>query len=493
MATICHAGAVWSSHLGLPCHRIGVEQYDIIVVGGGSAGLVTAAGSAGIGARPALIERERLGGECLWNGCVPSKALLAAAKAAAHARAAGRFGVHAGVQVQFGDVVRWVHGARTAIEPHDSPDRFRGLGVDVIHGTARFVAPRTLEVNGRRLRSSRVVIATGSRPTIPKLPGIETVPYLTNETVFELTNQPGHLLVLGGGPIGLELSQAFARLGSRVTMVTSSSRVLPREESELATLIAARLEREGVTIHLDATATSVRCDAGGLVLTARIGGSTRDIIGTHLLVAVGRESRTDTLDLGAGNVMVGADGIEVDDTLRTSAEGVWACGDCVGGPRFTHVADYQARLVVRNAFFPLKRKVDYRAVPWVTYTDPELAHVGLTELEARERYGGDVRVYTRRFDEVDRAITDGETEGMVKLVTRGNGTLVGGHVLGAGAGNMIGEIALAIRHELGVNALASLVHPYPTMPEAIRQAADGFNRSRFTGVPRLIARWFARR
>lgn len=470
-----------------------MERFDVIVVGGGAAGLVTAAGSAGIGARPALIERERLGGECLWNGCVPSKALLAAGKAAAHARSAGRFGIHTDVQVRFGEVVHWVHGARTTIEPNDSPERFRGMGVDVIQGTACFVAPRTMQVNGRILTAKRVVIATGSRPAIPKLPGLESVPYLTNETVFELGEQPEHLLVLGAGPIGLELAQAFARLGSRVTVVASSAAVLPREDEELAALLAERLVAEGVTLHLGASATRVRTADDGLVLTVSDGGSEREIAATHLLVAVGREARTDTLALGAGHVVIGENGIDVDERLRTSADGVWACGDCIGGPRFTHVAEYQARLVIRNAFFPFPARVDYRAVPWVTYTDPELAHVGLTEREAHARHGSDVRVFTRRFADVDRAVTDGATHGMVKLVTRGNGALVGGHILGAGAGNMIGEVALALKHKLGVNALASLVHPYPTMPEAVRQAAEGHNKARFTGAPRAIARWMARR
>ncbi len=470
-----------------------MERFDLIVVGGGSAGLVAAAGAAGIGARPALVERGRLGGECLWNGCVPSKALIAAAKAAARARAAERFGVRADVQVNFGEVVRWVHDARAAIAPHDSAERFRGLGVEVIEGTARFVAPRTLDIGGRHITSKRVVIATGSRPAIPKLDGLPSVPYLTNETVFELIERPEHLLVLGAGPIGLELAQAFIRLGSRVTIVASSAGVLPREDEELASLLAARLEAEGVAMHLGTTAANVRRSGAGLVLSANSNGSTRDIAATHLLVAVGRESRTDTMDLGAGHVVIGADGIDVDEMLRTSAEGVWACGDCIGGPRFTHVADYQARLVIRNAFFPGGGKVDYRAVPWVTFTDPELAHVGLTEHQARERHGKDVRVWRRRFADVDRAVTDGETHGMVKLITRANGALLGGHILGAGAGTMIGEVALALKHRLGVNALASLVHPYPTMPEAIRQAAEEFNKARFTGIPRAVARWLVRR
>ena len=470
-----------------------MERFDLIVIGAGSAGLVAAAGAAGIGARPALVERDRLGGECLWTGCIPSKALLACAREAAHARGAGRFGVDADVRVDFGRAMRWVHDARARIEPHDSAERFRGLGVEVVRGTARFTGDRVVEVDGRVLTAKRVVVATGSRPAVPPVRGLDAVPFLTNESIFELAEQPAHLLVLGGGAIGLELAQAFVRLGTRVTVVESSPALLTSEEPELAALLAERLRTDGVVMHLGAKATQARRTATGVSLTIESPSGTSSVEGTHLLVATGREARTDTLDLNRGGVAVGPKGVTVDAHLKTSADGVWACGDCVGGPRFTHVADYQARLVIRNAFFPLKGSADYRAIPWVTYTDPELAHVGLTEREARERHDGDVRVFLRPFEDVDRAIADGETYGMVKLVTRGNGALLGGHILGAGAGNMIGEVALAMKHDLGVNALGSLVHPYPTMSEAIRQAAEGFNKARFTGVPRAIARWFARR
>jgi pyruvate/2-oxoglutarate dehydrogenase complex dihydrolipoamide dehydrogenase (E3) component len=421
--------------------------------------------------------------------------MIACAGAAAHARGAGRFGVNAAVRVDFPASIRWVHGVRNAIAPHDSPERFRRLGVEVVQGTARFVSDRTLDVDGRRLAARRVVVATGSRPALPALPGLDSVPYLTNETVFESAELPARLIVLGAGPVGLELAQAFARLGSAVTVVSASNEILPKEDDEVAAMLAGYLVDEGIAMHTGAAATAVRRTATGVALTlaANGGGGTREIEGSHLLVAVGREPRTDTLDLTIGGVAYDASGVRVDDTLRTTTRGVYACGDCTGGPNFTHVADYQARLVVRNAFFPFAGNVDYSAIPWVTYTDPELAHVGLTEREARERFGPDVRVFTKRFDDVDRAIADGETRGMVKLVTRRNGALLGGHVLGVGAGKMIGEIALALRHRLGVNALASLVHPYPTLPEAIRQAAEGFNKARFTGTPRAIARWFARR
>ena len=470
-----------------------MERFDLIVVGGGAAGLVTAAGSAGIGARVALVERERMGGECLWTGCVPSKALLACAKAAAHARGAARFGVNAQPTVDFGAAMRWVHGARTAIFPHDSPERFRGLGVDVIEGTARFTAPGVLDVGGRTLTAKRIVIATGSRPAVPQIPGLDAVRFFTNETIFENMDRPRHLLVLGGGPVGMELAQAFVRLGSRVTVFERSEALFSREEPELAAILQEHLMADGVALELGVTITAARRSDFGVVLTRMVNGRAEEVGGTHLLVASGRESRTDTMDLAVGGVETGPDGVRVDRHLRTTAPGVWACGDCIGGPRFTHAADMQARVVIRNAFFPVKGTLDYSALPWVTYTDPELAHVGLTEREARAQHGDGVRVFTKRFDDVDRAIAEGETSGMVKLVTTAKGRVLGGHILGAGAGDMIGEVALAVKQKLSVTVLGNLVHSYPGMPEAIRQAAEGYNKARFTGAARTIARWFARR
>jgi pyruvate/2-oxoglutarate dehydrogenase complex dihydrolipoamide dehydrogenase (E3) component len=471
-----------------------VDRHDLIVVGGGAAGLVTAAGAAGIGARVVLVERERLGGECLWTGCVPSKALLACAKAAAHARGARRFGVRTEVTVDFEEAMRWVHAARVGVYPHDSPERFRGLGVEVIEGEARFTGPHAVQVGARTLTAPRIVIATGSRPAIPAIPGLDAVPYFTNETIFENLERPGHLLILGAGAIGVELAQAFVRLGSRVTVLEHSPEFLRHEEPELASRLRACLVADGVDLRVDTAVTGARFADGGIGLAWTSGGESGEIVGSHLLVATGREPRTDTMDLAVAGVEATREGITVDAGLRTTAPGIWACGDCVAGaPRLTHVADQQARLVIRNAFFPLKGKVDYSAVPWVTYTDPELAHVGLTEREARLRHGSEVRVYARPFDDVDRAIAEGETAGMVKLVTTERGRLVGGHILGAGAGDMIGEVALAVRQRMSVNALASLVHAYPTMPEAIRQAAEGHTKARFTGAARSIARWFARR
>jgi pyruvate/2-oxoglutarate dehydrogenase complex dihydrolipoamide dehydrogenase (E3) component len=471
-----------------------VAEHDLIVVGGGTAGLVASAGAAGIGARVALIEQDRLGGECLWTGCVPSKALIACARAARAACTADRFGV--GVRdlgVDFGRVMEWVHRAQRRIEPHDSPERFRSLGVDVVRGTARFIGRRTLRVDGRVMSAKRVLIATGSKPAVPPIDGLADAAFLTNETIFSLERQPEALLVLGAGPIGLELAQAFARLGTTVRVLEAAPQLLPREDEELARLLGEQLAAEGVEVLLDAKVTRVSREGRMIRLSAaHSSGASVVVEGDALLVATGRVSNVALLETEKAGVETGKSGVVVDDRLRTTADGVWAAGDVTGGLHFTHVADYQARLVVRNAFFPLAAKADYFAVPWVTFTDPELAHVGVTEREARERHGDGVRVWTRPFGDVDRAIADGETTGMVKLVTDRRGKILGGHVLGHGAGNMIGEVALAIKHGIPAGKLGTTTHAYPTYPEAIKQAAEGYYKSRFQGVIKTIARWFAR-
>ena len=472
-----------------------MAEHDLIVIGGGTAGLVTSAGAAGLGARVALIEQDRLGGECLWNGCVPSKALIASARAAHGARTAERFGVAPReVTLSFGRVMEWVREAQRRIEPHDSPDRFRSLGVEVITGTARFVGERTVRVDGRTRSAKRIVVATGSRPAVPPIEGLSGVPYLTNETIFSLERQPETLLVLGAGPIGLELAQAFARLGTRVRVVEAMPQLLPREDHELAELLGRLLAAEGVEVILDAKVTQASLEEGTIRLDVRRGdGTPLRIHADAILVSTGRVSNVAALEGEKASVEIGKQGVVVDEHLRTTADGVWAAGDVTGGLRFTHVADYQARLVIRNAFFPFASKASYSAVPWVTFTEPELAHVGLTEREARDRHGDGVRVWRRPFDDVDRAITDGETHGMVKLITGSKGRILGGHVLGHGAGNLIGEITLAMRHGITAGKLGTTIHAYPTYPEAIKQAAEGYYKSRFTGPVRAIARWFARR
>lgn len=470
-----------------------MADYDIVVIGGGTAGLVTAAGSAGIGARVALVEQERLGGECLWTGCVPSKALIAAARAAQDARNATRFGVRTGdVENDFAVAMAWVVQAQRGIEPHDSPERFRSLGVDVISGHARFTGYRTLTVGERVLTANRIVIATGSKPAIPPIAGLADVPYLTNETIFSIQRLPASLLVLGGGPVGLELAQAFARLGSEVNVVEAATQLLPHEDQELAEALADRLRADGVRLHLGVAVTNVAANGGRIRISGTASGPLT-LDGEALLVATGRTPNLALLEPEKGGVEVAKGGIVVNRSLRTTARRVWAAGDCVGPLRFTHVADYQARLVVRNAFFPFRAKANYTVVPWVTFTDPELAHVGLTESEARDRLGDDMRIWRRPFTNVDRAVVDGETHGLVKLITDPKGRIFGGHILGHGAGGMIGEIVLAMKNGISASSLSGTIHAYPTYPEAIKQAAEGYAKSRFTPLMKSIARWFARR
>jgi pyruvate/2-oxoglutarate dehydrogenase complex dihydrolipoamide dehydrogenase (E3) component len=472
-----------------------VADYDVIVVGGGTAGLIASAGSAGIGARVALVEQNRLGGECLWTGCVPSKSLIASARAVHAAHTADRFGVHVpSASVDFQRVMQWSREAEQRIQPRDSPERFRSLGVDVISGTARFIGDRTLRVDSRVMTAKHIVIATGSKPAVLPIEGISEIPFLTNETIFSLEHQPETLLMCGAGPVGIELAQAFARLGTRVRVLEAARQILPREDEELAALLRRRLTTEGVEILLGTTATHVSRDGRTIRLSARhADGTPVTIEGDTLLVAAGRVPNVASLEIDMGGVERGKSGVVVDERLGTTARGVWAAGDVTGVLRFTHVAEYQARLVVRNAFFPFDAKADYSSVPWVTFTDPELAHVGLTEDEARARHGdGGVRVWRRRFADLDRAIVDDETQGMVKIITDAKGKILGGHILGHGAGNLIGEVTLAMQHGVNAATLATTVHAYPTYPEAIKQAADDYYKSRFKGPVKTIAQWFAR-
>lgn len=454
----------------------------------------------------ALIERDRLGGECLWTGCVPSKALIACARAAADARDASRFGVNVGdVSVDAAAVWQWVRSTRTRIEPHDSPDRFRKLGVEVIQGEARFASESTLSVNGQTLSAKRIVIATGSRPALPPVDGLNDGAFYTNETLFDLDYLPSSLTILGAGAIGLEMAQAFTRLGTAVTVVESSPHLLAHEDRELADLLGERLRAEGVKILLGSTATRVTYGDGTstsgrpcsvtLDLHQSDGRATgpTTVTGDALLVATGRKANIESLDLERGSVVTDKNGIVVSSTMRSSNDHVWAAGDVTGTLRFTHVAEYEARLVVRNAFFPFSAKADYRSVPWVTFTDPELAHLGLTEDEARDQFGAHVTVWRKPFDDIDRAITDGQTAGLVKIVAGRKGRILGAHILGHGAGNMIGELTLAMRSGLTLSDVANTIQPYPVYPDAIRQAANQYQKSRFTGIVKSIARWLAAR
>ncbi|HEY0673537.1 MAG TPA: FAD-dependent oxidoreductase [Longimicrobiales bacterium] len=467
-----------------------MDRYDIIAIGGGAAGLVTAAGAAGLGARVALIERGRMGGECLWTGCIPSKALLASARIVATARAGARYGIDLSEpRVDFARVMQHVHSAQQTIAPHDSPERFRSLGVDVVQETATFLDRERVQAGDRLLAARHVVIATGTRPAIPNIPGIGAVPLLTNENVFELTELPASLIVLGGGAVGVELAQAFALLGSQVTLLESESQLLRTEDGEIVELLRARLQQDGVKIHTGCKIDAIAPDAGGV----RVQSSSTRFTAARLLVAAGRTANTDTLDLGAAGIAHDANALHVDRYLRTNIKNIWGVGDVTGAPRFTHVADYQARLVIRNALFPGRTAADYSTVPWAIYTSPELAHVGLTEKQARDQHGDNVQVWRKPFAELDRAVADGETNGMVKVVADKHGRILGAHILGGQASTLLGEVALAMKQKVRLSALSSIVHAYPTYPEAIKQVADAYVRSRFTGLARRAAGWIVRR
>jgi len=466
---------------------------DICVIGAGSAGLLTTAGAAQLGAATVLIERGKMGGDCLNYGCVPSKALLAAAKTAAICREAGRFGVTIGEpEIDYPAVIRHVHEVIATIAPTDSTARFEGLGATVIHASARFTGPGEVAAGDRHIRARRFVVATGSAPGAPPIPGLDRVPYLTNETVFDNAVRPNHLIVVGGGPIGMEMAQAHARLGARVT-VLEAAQALAKDDPELTALLRNRLLAEGIAIR--ERVKIERIEQGPEGITAVLGGEHGEerISGSHLLVAAGRRPNVADLDLEKAGIEHGRQGIVVDARLRTTNRRVFAIGDVAGGPQFTHVAGYHAGIVIRNALFRIPAKVDYRALPWVTYTDPELAHVGLAEAAARDRHGNDIAILRSSFHENDRAQTERTTHGLVKVVTRKNGRILGASILGPHAGELIHPWVLAIGQGLRVKAMAGMIAPYPTLGEAGKRAAGSFYlpklfSPRIKSLVRLLAR-----
>lgn len=465
-----------------------MPDFDVVVIGAGAAGLSVAAISAGLGLKVALVERHRMGGDCLNYGCVPSKALLAAAHAAAEARTAGRFGLRLPPpEVDWAGVRAHVRGAIDRIAPNDSVQRFRGMGVEVVEASAHFLGPDAIEAGGRRLGFRRCVVAAGSAAVVPELPGLDAVPWLTNETVFDLEEPPAHLLILGGGPIGLEMAQAHARLGCAVTVLEGADRIAGRDDAELVEGLRPFLRADGVTIREGARVARVEPpEDGGPGVVAVLEGGAR-VAGSHLLLAVGRAPRLSGLDLPAGNVAAGPKGVATRRDLRsTSNRRVWAVGDIADpeglGPRaFTHVASQHAGIVVRSMLFRLPVRLDYDALPRVTYTDPELAQVGLTEAEAREAGHEGVSVLRWPLSENDRAIAEGRPEGMVKLVVGKRGRLLGAGILAPRAGEMAGLYGLMIGRKLPLSALAGMVLPYPTLSEAGKRAAGDYY------TPRLLS------
>ena len=444
---------------------------DICVIGAGAGGLSVAAGAAAFGVPVVLVEKGRMGGECLNTGCVPSKALIAAARRARMVAGAGVFGIRASEpQVDFGAVHDHVHGVIAAIAPNDSKERFTGLGVRVIEGVARFKDRDTVTVgDGIAIKARRFVIATGSSPAQPPIPGLEATPSLTNETIFDLAVCPQHLIVIGAGPIGLELAQAFRRLGASVT-VLESAQPLAREDPECARIVLDQLAREGVVLRTGVTIGRIEPEGSGVAAVLAAASGHERISGSHLLIATGRRPNVDDLGLDAAGIAHAPAGIVVDRGLRTSNCRVYAIGDVAGGPQFTHSANYHAGLVIRNALFRLPVKADDSLIPRVTFTDPELAHVGLTEDEARRTCWA-VRIQRWPLSENDRAQAEREIRGHIKVITDKRGRIRGATIVGAGAGELIATWALALSQRLNIRAIAGTVVPYPTLAEIGKRAA----------------------
>jgi pyruvate/2-oxoglutarate dehydrogenase complex dihydrolipoamide dehydrogenase (E3) component len=467
-------------------------EADICVVGGGSAGLSVAAGASQMGATVVLIEAGKMGGDCLNYGCVPSKALLAAGHAAHTVRHAGQFGVNGHVpSVDFGKVHDHVHDVIAGIAPLDSQERFESLGATVIRAHASFCAPDEIEASDARVRARRFVLATGSSPMVPPIPGLDRTPYQTNETIFDNRAAPDHLIVIGGGPIGCELAQAHRRLGSAVTVLDMGP-ILPKDDPELTGVVRSQLEADGVVLRERVQVQAVEPAGNGVaVACARDGGSER-IEGSDLLVAAGRAPQVEGMNLEIAGVQFDRHGIKVDARLRTTNRKIFAIGDAIGGYQFTHVGNYHAGIVIRNALFRLPAKVDYRALPWVTYTDPELAHVGLTEAQAIEQ-GRAVDVLRWPFEDNDRARTERQTGGLIKAIVGKRGQILGASIVGAHAGELILPWVLAIRRKLKIGALADVIVPYPTLGEVSKRAAGSYYTPKlFSPRTRWLVRQLAR-
>jgi len=438
-------------------------RYNLVVIGGGTAGLVSAMGAAGLGARVALIERHLLGGDCLNYGCVPSKALIRAARAVFDAREVASFGGSASepISLDFAAVMERMRRLRAGIAHHDSAKRFTDSGIDVFLGDAKFVSPEAVEVAGARLRFARAVIATGARAVSLPIPGLAEAGFLTNESVFSVTALPRRLAVIGAGPIGCELAQAFRRFGSEVTILSVDPRVLPREDPDAAAVLHAQLAEEGISLVLGATLTSVAGGPESKKISFDRGQGPEEVMADAILVAVGRAPNVEGLGLEAAGVAFDRSGVKVDDRLRTANPRIYAAGDICSPYKFTHAADAMARVVLQNALFMGRKKASSLVIPWSTYTDPEVAHVGIYEQEAKER-GLSVKTFTVQLGEIDRAVLDGETKGFARLhIDERNGRILGATVVARHAGEMVGEVCLAMTEGLSASSLSKTIHPYP--------------------------------
>ena len=464
-----------------------MDTYDLTIIGGGSAGLVLAVAGAKLGKKTALVEKHRIGGDCLWTGCVPSKALLKAAKVANYIRDAEKYGINVrDSSPDWQRVMAYVRGTQHVIEEeHDNPERFREMGIDVIFGDGHFESSDTFVVadtesgETRTLKSKKYVISTGSRPVAPPIPGLESCGYLDSETVWELEAFPERLLVVGAGPIGVELGQAFHRLGADVTIAQRSGRILTKEDTDVSEQMLGYLREEGITIRRNTNITQVvKAQDSTRVTFSNSENKTTEQTFDNILIAAGRAPNVEGLGLDKIGVLIGSRGIEVNNKLQTSVKNIYAAGDVIGHYLFTHVAAFQAQLLLRNIFFPLSNTINYAVVPWTTFCDPEVARCGLTEAEAHEKYG-DVDVFTLDQADVDRAVAEGETHGFSKVIaTRWTGKILGVHLVGANAGEVVHEYVLAMQQGIPLRKLSGMIHVYPTFSSSVwRVAGKWFSES----------------
>ena len=470
-------------------------RYNLVVVGAGTAGLVAAAGAAILDARVALVERHLMGGDCLNYGCVPSKALIRAARAAYAITEAREFGIETSAPtVEFADVMRRVRRVRAEIAPHDSVQRFAALGVDVFLGHGHFTGKRSLEVEGERLEFRKAIIATGARAAVPPIPGLAEAGYLTNETVFSLTALPRRLIVIGGGPIGCELAQAFARLGSQVSLVSDVLRLLPKEDADVDALLEKQFRSEGIELILGAKVERAEKSGVGKILIIDRGDSgqgKQTVVGDEILLAVGRTPNVEGLNLEAAGVRYDDKSVTVDDHLRTSNKNILAAGDIGSRFHFTHAAEALGRIALQNALFFGRKRASDLVIPWCTYTNPEIAHVGLNEEEARKS-GIEIETFTLPFAENDRGVVDGDTVGFARVhASKKNGKVLGATLVSRHAGESIGELVMAIQHGMKVGALGAVIHPYPTEAEIIKRLGDASQRGRLKPwMKRTLVRTF---
>ncbi len=471
------------------------ETFDVIVLGGGTAGLVTASGSARLGRRVALIERVALGGDCLWTGCVPTKTLVASAKLAHQMRHAADWGLDSQEpRITPRSVMESMRKQRALIARHDDPAKFRALGIDVIEGDARFVSLSEVEVGGRRLTARDIVIATGSRTAVPPIDGLAESGYLDHASFLETNEFPSSVVILGGGAIGIEFAQIFRRFGSEVTVVEMADDILSKEDPDVSTAVTALLISEGITIRTRCRVTSVRNDAAMKIVSIETGGAAEEIHATAIFVASGRRGNIENLGLEAIGVRTHRSYVEVDRFLQTTVPRIWACGDVHGGLQFTHVAAYEAVKLVRNMLFPGRSRVDYTHIPWTTYTDPEVARIGMTEPEAVAAFGAEnVKTYRVEMADVDRAVTDRATAGFIKIICDRKGRITGAHVMATSASTMIATIVLARKKGATIGELAQLVTPYPSVADALgKVAAQHYQQLSGSWIGKLakrIARW----